>query len=110
MQNALSISGPMWWAIAATCLAIPLLIHLIQLYRHQKIRWAAMTFLLRSQKRSRRWSRLKQWLLIASRMALLLLGWIVLSQSRCDQPTFQKYLGTGVVTQHLIFVRYFDFL
>ncbi len=52
-------------------LAVPLLIHLINLLRYQRIEWAAMQFLLESYKRNRRWVWLKQALLLLSRMAVL---------------------------------------
>lgn len=102
MENSLAISSWVWWALAAACLLVPILIHLLQLYRHQPIRWAAMSFLIRSQKRSRKWIRFKQWLLIASRMALLLLGLLLFSQIRCDSAGFENYLGGGRITHHLV--------
>ncbi len=47
---------------------VPLLIHLINLVRHRRTQWAAMEFLLESNRKHRRWVWLKQVLLIASRM------------------------------------------
>ena len=52
-------------------IAVPILIHLINLRRQQRIRWAAMQFLLESQRRNRRWILLKQLLLLATRMGII---------------------------------------
>ena len=52
-------------------MAVPILIHLINLRRQQRIRWAAMQFLLESQRRNRRWILLKQLLLLLARMAAI---------------------------------------
>lgn len=48
-------------------LALPVLIHLLQLRRRQSIPWAAMQFLAESQRQNRTWIRLKELLLIALR-------------------------------------------
>lgn len=68
----------------ALLVGVPLVIHLINLLRRRKVRWAAMEFLLASQKKNRRRVVLQQWLLIAARMSavgltLLLLAGMVLS-------------------------------
>lgn len=55
------------WGLALA--ALPILIHLINSLRHRPVSWAAMEFLLASQKRSRKWIVLKQWLLLAARVA-----------------------------------------
>jgi hypothetical protein len=52
---------------------LPLLIHIINLVRHQRVQWAAMEFLLASYKKHRRWVWLKQFLLMLSRMAIVAL-------------------------------------
>ena len=43
---------------------VPVLIHLINMLRHRRVRWAAMEFLLRSHKKNRTWVTLKQLLLL----------------------------------------------
>lgn len=68
----------------ALLVGVPLVIHLINLLRRRKVRWAAMEFLLASQRKNRRRVVLQQWLLIAARMSavgltLLLLAGMVLS-------------------------------
>ncbi len=50
---------------------LPLLIHLINMLRYRRQRWAAMQFLLESYRRNKRWVWLKQALLLLTRMAVL---------------------------------------
>ena len=52
---------------------LPLLIHLINMMRHRRVRWAAMDFLLQSYKKHRKWVWLKQLLLLLMRMAVIAL-------------------------------------
>lgn len=62
-------------------LGIPLLVHLINLLRHRRQRWAAMDFLLASYRKQKKWIVLRQMLLLLSRLAVaalliaLLAGW-----------------------------------
>jgi hypothetical protein len=60
------IHYPLTWAFFLVLL--PVLIHLINLMRHRRVRWAAMDFLLQSHKKNRRWVWLKQFLLLLLRM------------------------------------------
>jgi len=53
--------------------ALPVLIHLINLLRHRRVPWAAMEFLLESKKKNQNWIRLKQLLLLLARMAAVAL-------------------------------------
>ena len=61
--------------------AMPLLVHLINMLRHRRQRWAAMDFLLASYRKQKKWIRLRQLLLLLSRLAVatlliaLLCGW-----------------------------------
>jgi hypothetical protein len=52
---------------------VPLAIHLINMMRHHRVRWAAMDFLLASYKKHRKWIWLKQLLLLLMRMAAVAL-------------------------------------
>jgi hypothetical protein len=63
------------WFVAA-----PVLIHLINMLRHQHVEWAAMEFLLVSQKKHRTWVILKQLLLLLLRMAAIALVVLALAQ------------------------------
>ena len=61
--------------------AVPLLVHLINMLRHRRRPWAAMDFLLASFRKRQKWLRLRQFLLLLSRLAValflvaLLCGW-----------------------------------
>ena len=61
--------------------AVPLLVHLINMLRHRRRRWAAMDFLLVSYRKQRKWLRLRQLLLLLTRLAvaavlvMMLCGW-----------------------------------
>lgn len=56
-------------------MGVPVLIHLINLLRHRRQKWAAMDFLLESYRRHRRWVWFKQMLLLMSR--ILIMGLLV---------------------------------
>ncbi len=62
---------PLTWGFLLV--GVPLLIHLINMLRHRKVKWAAMDFLLESHRRNRRWVMLKQWLLLVARMLAMVL-------------------------------------
>src|SRR5437868_12897295 len=51
--------------------ALPIIIHLINQRRYQTINWAAMMFLLAANRMSRGYARLRQWLILAFRMAVI---------------------------------------
>ena len=61
--------------------AVPLLVHLINMLRHRRQQWAAMDFLLASYRKQKKWIRLRQLLLLLSRLAVaalliaMLCGW-----------------------------------
>ncbi len=59
------------WGLALA--AVPVLIHLINLLRQRRVEWAAMEFLLDSQKKNRTWVRLRELLLLLVRMAIIAL-------------------------------------
>src|SRR5499425_2103468 len=63
-----------WYMIAGGALvSLPIIIHLINRMRFKRIRWAAMEFLLKSQKRNRRRLIIEQLILLALRCLLVLL-------------------------------------
>src|SRR3954470_9613315 len=51
--------------------AIPVIIHLIHLYRRRQVKWAAMMFLLAAQRMNKGLSRLRQILILAFRVLAL---------------------------------------
>lgn len=61
-------------------IALPIIIHLINQRRYQTIRWAAMMFLLAANRMSRGYARIRQWLIMAFRMAAI--GALVFAISR----------------------------
>ena len=93
----------LFWTLGLPTLgvvAIPVLIHLINMMRHRRIQWAAMEFLLLSQKKNRTWVMLKQLLLLLLRMAAV--AAIVLLVA---QPVLQNRWGNllgGTRTHHIV--------
>jgi len=65
-----ALLGPMYATLIAAVSA-PVLIHLINMLRHRRVEWAAMEFLLLSQRKNRTWVVLKQLLLMLLRMAVM---------------------------------------
>src|SRR4051794_35362452 len=63
------------WAmvVGGAMVSAPILIHLINRMRFKRVRWAAMEFLLKSQKRNRRRLIIEQLILLALRCLLVLL-------------------------------------
>src|SRR5262245_52648112 len=96
----MSFLFPTLLSIGLPLIAVPLVIHLINLRRQQRIRWAAMQFLLESQRRNRRWILLKQLLLLATRMALV--GLIVLMLAHLIVRNEWLQLLGGGTTHHLV--------
>lgn len=79
---------------------VPVLIHLINMLRHRRVKWAAMDFLLKSYKKHRRWVWLKQFLLLLARMAVIAL--IVAMLAQWDpRGSWLSVLG-GQVTHHYV--------
>ncbi len=68
--RAMSFLQPMLLA-ALPLVALPIIIHLINQRRYQTIRWAAMMFLLAANRMSRGYARIRQWLIMACRMAAI---------------------------------------
>ena len=64
------------WALPLA--AVPIIIHILNRRRFQKVPWAAMEFLLRAMKRNRKRLRMEQWLVLLLRvLAVLLLVFLV---------------------------------
>src|SRR5262245_52208325 len=60
-------------AVAGGAAAVPIIIHLLNRKRYVVVNWAAMRFLLAAQKKNVRRLKLEQWLLLATRVLLVLL-------------------------------------
>src|SRR5215471_11165819 len=89
---------PLPIAIIAGLIGLPILIHLINLMRHRRIQWAAMEFLLVSQKRNSTWIMLKQLLLLLLRMAAIAAAVLMVTQPKSRIGLF------GSQRQHNIFL------
>ena len=93
----------LFWTLGLPTLgvvAIPVLIHLINMMRHRRIQWAAMEFLLLSQKKNRTWVMLKQLLLLLLRMAAVAAVVLLVAQ-----PVLQNRWGNllgGKRTHHIV--------
>ncbi len=81
-------------------IGVPILVHLINLLRHRRQKWAAMDFLLESYRRNRRWVMLKQWLLLATRILAMTLLVIMLAKW-VSNAQWLSWLG-GKTTHHYI--------
>jgi hypothetical protein len=66
--------NPGYLAAGAALVSAPIIIHLINRMRFKRLRWAAMEFLLKSQKRNRRRLIIEQLLLLALRCLLVVLA------------------------------------
>ena len=88
----------LWWGLPLV--GVPVLIHLINLMRHHRVKWAAMEFLLASQKRHQKSILFKQLLLLLLRM--LAIAAIVLMVA---QPLVRNQWGAlfgGSRTHHIV--------
>jgi hypothetical protein len=81
-----------WMLIALPLLALPIIIHLVHLRRHQTVPWAAMRFLLAATKMASGLSKLKQYLILA--MRTLAVATLVLFASRPLVSGISGWLGT----------------
>ena len=86
------------WGLAIV--GVPVLIHLINMMRHRRVSWAAMEFLLISQKKNRTWVLLKELLLLLLRMLAVAAIVMVVAQ-----PLLRNEWGDlfgGSTTHHII--------
>ncbi len=81
--------------------AVPILIHLINMMRHRRVKWAAMDFLLASYKKHRNWVWLKQLILLLMRIAAILFVVLMLAGVGCRDDQFAAIFG-GRTTHHYV--------
>ncbi len=81
---------------------VPVLIHLINMMRHRRVKWAAMEFLLQSYKKHRKWVWLKQLLLLLARMAAIAILVAMLAQW-ITRGEWLDFLG-GKITHHYVLI------
>jgi hypothetical protein len=79
---------------------VPVLIHLINMMRHRRVEWAAMEFLLASQKKNRTWVFLKQLLLLLVRMAAIAIVVLLVAKPKMSGQ-LGAFLGQGR-THHIV--------
>jgi len=73
-------TNPGYLAAAGALISAPIIIHLINRMRFKRLRWAAMEFLLKSQKRNRRRLIIEQLLLLFLRCALVALAGLLVTR------------------------------
>ena len=89
IPNILAVGFVTWgFALAgAAAMAIPIIIHILNRRRFKTVTWAAMEFLLRAMRKNRRRLRFEQWVLLATRCALVLLIGLALARPLgCANP------------------------
>jgi hypothetical protein len=72
--------NPGFLLAGAALVSVPIIIHLINRMRFRRVRWAAMEFLLKSQKRNRRRLIIEQLILLALRCLLVMLTVVLVSR------------------------------
>jgi hypothetical protein len=92
------VYSPLLWGLLAV--GLPVLIHLINMLRHRRVPWAAMEFLLVSQKKNRTWVLFKQLLLLLLRMAILATLVLVVAQPLL-RSQWGRFLG-GIRVHHVV--------
>src|SRR5262245_22502814 len=90
--------NPGFLAAAAALISVPIIIHLINRMRYKRVRWAAMEFLLKAQKRMRRRLIIEQLLLLFLRCLLVALtGLLVLRFVGFSFSDFASKQGIHIV-------------
>lgn len=80
--------------------AIPVLIHLINMLRQRRVKWAAMEFLLVSQKKNRTWVMLRELALLALRMLAVAAVVLMLAQPLM-RSNLARFLG-NTTSHHVV--------
>src|SRR4030081_3242128 len=85
---------PWFFAAGAALVSIPIIIHILNRRRFKVVSWAAMEHLLQAMRKNRRRLKFEQWLLLATRCALLvLLGAALARPLSCDNNTLASLAG-----------------
>ena len=80
-MNNLSFLSPFaaaWWLLAL----LPVLVHLFNRLRHRKLPWAAMMFLRMANRKSTRYAKLRQWLVLLFRVLVVVALLFALSRPK----------------------------
>ncbi|MDB5296635.1 MAG: hypothetical protein JWO31_2618 [Phycisphaerales bacterium] len=83
---AATLLNPAFLGAGLAAVAVPILIHLLNRQRFKVVDWAAMEFLLRAMRKNRKRMKLEQWLLLATRCAVVCLIGLALARpvGGCD--------------------------
>lgn len=92
--------NPAFLAVGGSLVSAPIIIHLINRMKFRRVRWAAMEFLLKSQKRNRRRLIIEQLILLLLRCLLVLLT--VLLVARFIGFNFSEFFQAQSSTLHII--------
>src|SRR6516165_12130026 len=80
--------------VGGALISAPIMIHLINRLRYRRVRWAAMEFLLKSQKRNRRRLIIEQLIRLLLRISLVLLVGLLLARFLSDALAFTRPQNT----------------
>src|SRR5918997_5254622 len=101
VPNTLAVGFVTWgffWAGLAA-VSIPVVIHILNRRRFKTVTWAAMEFLLRALRKNRRRLRFEQWVLLATRCAVVvLLGMALARPLGCESATVAGVGGRSGVS------------
>lgn len=93
---AWAITPLFFWAGLAA-MGIPILIHILNRRRFKTVTWAAMEYLLAALRKNRRRLKFEQWVLLATRCAILLLLGLALARPLgCSDSTIAALAGSRV--------------
>src|SRR5215831_58885 len=92
--------NPANMVLGGALISSPIIIHLINRMRFKRIRWAAMEFLLKSQKRNRRRLIIEQLILLLLRCLLVLLAMLLVA--RFIGLNFAEFFQSQSTTLHVI--------
>src|SRR5436189_5790025 len=90
-------ANPAALTVGGAMVSSPILIHLINRMRFKRLRWAAMEFLLKSQKRNRRRLLIEQLILLALRCSLVLLAVLLTARYLFSFDFFQTQSTVHIV-------------
>jgi len=98
---AAMVSPALFYAGAAAA-SVPILIHLLSKRRFRRVRWAAMDFLIKADRRNRRRVRLEELILLALRCLAMLLAGLMLARVFVRPEALMAVLGSAARTERII--------
>src|ERR1051326_8166275 len=99
---------PASMAAGGILVSSPIIIHLINRMRFKRIRWAAMEFLLKSQKRNRRRLIIEQIILLMLRCLMMVLAGFLLARYIGYQPPPETDAEGAVIVPGTLHVALLD--